>query len=168
MAEVLPMNRVNQARFSKGRVVRRVLAIMAGAVFVYAGAAKLVDPVRFAGDITNFQIAPWVVAVRLAFYLPWLEIFCGLALIFGRLFLGGVAITIGLMLVFIGATISAKARGIDVTCGCFGTALPNLPFAGHLVLDFVLLGILFFLWFTRDRVQLAGAGPEHGAVLQQT
>lgn len=128
-------------------IVRHALAFVAGAVFVYAGGIKLLDPLRFASDITNFQILPWVIAVRLAFYLPWLEVLCGLALIFHRLFDGAVFLTAGLMIVFIGATVSAKARGIDVDCGCFGRATSNLSFGWHLLLDLALLGILLALWF---------------------
>ena len=128
-------------------IVRRTLAVLAGGVFVYAGGLKLLDPLRFASDIGNYQILPWPVAVRLAFYLPWLEVLCGLALIFHRLFAGALVLTVGLLLIFIGATFSAKARGIDVTCGCFGSVSGNLSFSWHLVLDFCLLGILALLWF---------------------
>jgi energy-converting hydrogenase Eha subunit E len=84
--------------------------------------------------------------VRTAFYLPWLEILCGLALITRRLYAGALAILLGLMLVFIGATISAKVRGIDITCGCFGAASQYLSFAGHLALDAIILVGLVLLW----------------------
>ena len=109
-------------KFASPAIVRRILAFAVGAVFVYTGGLKLVDPVGFASDITNYQILPWPVAVRLAFYLPWLEVLCGLALIFHRLFEGALFLTGGLLLVFIAATVIAKARGIDVACGCFGSA----------------------------------------------
>ncbi len=128
-------------------IVRRTLTVLTGAVFVYAGVLKLLDPLRFASDISNYQILPWSVAVRLAFYLPWLEVLCGLALIFQRLFAGALFLTSGLMLIFIGATVSAKARGINVACGCFGSASGNLSFSWHLVLDVCLLGVLVLLWF---------------------
>ncbi len=128
-------------------IVRRILAFVAGAVFVYAGVLKLIDPVSFAFDISNYQILPWSLAVRLAFYLPWLEVLCGLALIFHRLFEGALVLTAGLMLVFIGATAITKARGIDVACGCFGSASSGLSFTWHLLLDLALLGLLLLLWF---------------------
>lgn len=130
--------------------VWRVLALAVGVLFIYAGATKIVDPVRFASDIANYQILAWPFAIRLAFYLPWLELLCGLALVSNRLFAGALFLTLGLMTVFIAATISAKARGIDVTCGCFGSASNHLTFAWHLALDFVLLAILIGLWFWRD------------------
>jgi putative oxidoreductase len=115
------------------------LAVILGALFIYAGAVKAFDPVRFAGDIENYHLLPWPVGVRLAFYLPWLEILCGLALIFRRLYSGALVLVLPLMLVFIGATISAKARGLDISCGCFGHVSDQLSFAWHLVLDFAIL-----------------------------
>ncbi|MDQ3199405.1 MAG: hypothetical protein M3Q46_09525 [Verrucomicrobiota bacterium] len=128
-------------------IVRRILAVLVGALFVYAGVVKLLDPLHFATEIDNYHLVSWPIAVRLAFYLPWLELLAGLALILHRLFDGAVALTTALMLGFIGASIVAKARGIDVSCGCFGTLSDSLSFTWHLVLDFVLLAILLFLWF---------------------
>jgi putative oxidoreductase len=126
--------------------VWRTVAILIGALFVYAGVLKAWEPVRFAGDIENYHILPWAVNVRLAFYLPWVEIICGLALIFRRLFFGALAILLSLMVVFIGATIAAKMRGIDISCGCFGHVSDQLGFAWHLVLDFAIFAGLIASW----------------------
>ena len=126
-------------------IVWRILAIIVGALFVYAGALKVWDPVRFAGDIQNYHVLPWAVNLPLAFYLPWLEIFCGLALIFRRWYSGALALLLGLLLVFIGASIAAKARGIDISCGCFGHVSDQLSFVWHLVLVFALLAAVVAL-----------------------
>ncbi|MBA3544770.1 MAG: DoxX family protein [Chthoniobacterales bacterium] len=127
--------------------VRRALALLVGATFVYAGALKIWDPLTFATDISNYQILPWPISVRIAFYLPWLEVLCGLALIFHRLLAGALFLTGGLMLVFIAAMVAARARGINIDCGCFGVASGNLSFTWHLVLDLALLAIVVLLWF---------------------
>lgn len=136
-------------RFAWAFMVRRTLAVLVGAVFLYAGIAKVADPLTFASDIANYQMVPWSLGVRFAFYLPWLEIFCGLALIFHRFFGGALAITIALLLLFLAATIWARAHGIDVSCGCFGTASSNLTLTWHLVIDACLLAALVGLWLTR-------------------
>ena len=138
---------LTEANVSSG-VVWRIVAIIIGGLFIYAGAIKILDPVEFAGDIDNYKTLPWPVGVRLAFYLPWLEILCGFALITRVLYRGGVFILTVLMSVFVIATIVAKARGLDITCGCFGHASQYLSFAWHLALDFLLLGGLLFLWRT--------------------
>ena len=123
-----------------------IISILVGALFIYAGAVKISDPAEFARDIDNYKMLPWQVSVWLALYLPWLEVFCGLALITRLLYRGGVFIVTGLMIVFVIASVVAKARGLDVSCGCFGHASRYLNFWWHLVLDFLVLGGLLFLW----------------------
>ena len=152
--------RVGSSSFNWRLVVRRALAVLAGAVFVYAGVLKVRDPLQFANDLNNYQIIPWSVGVRLAFYLPWLEILCGLALIFHRIFAGALAITGALMLTFIGATIWARIQGIDVACGCFGTASSNLTLTWHLVINSSILVVLIVLWFTRRPVDSVARIPD--------
>ena len=131
------------------RIVRLILALLVGAVFLYAGVLKIMDPLRFASDISNYAIVSWSLGVRVAFYLPWLEVILGLALIFQRLLAGAIVLTSGLILLFVGATIWARAQGIDVSCGCFGTASSNLTLTWHLVLNVALFAALCALWFLR-------------------
>lgn len=127
------------------RFVRRIAEFIVGGIFIYAGVLKALDPIRFATDIDNYKILPWIIGVRLAFYLPWLEILCGLALIARRLYLGGLSILTALASIFIIATIAAKIRGLDITCGCFGHASKNWSFSAHLAVDLSLLAALIAL-----------------------
>ena len=128
------------------RILWRVIAIIIGGLFIYAGAVKVIDPVEFARDVDNYKMLPWQMSVGTGLYLPWLEIFCGLSLVVRVLYRGSVFILTALMTVFIVITIIAKARGLDISCGCFGHASKYLSFAWHLVLDFLLLGGLILLW----------------------
>jgi len=130
------------------KILWRILAVIVGGVFVYAGVVKVLDPVQFGLDIDNFKILPWFVSVRLAFYLPWLEIFCGLTLIVRVVQRGGLLILTLLVLVFIGATVAAKARGLDITCGCFGHASQHWSFAQHMAIDLaIFVALAALLWF---------------------
>lgn len=130
--------------------VWRGLDFLVAAIFIYAGVLKAMQPLSLANDIENYHIVPWPLGVRLAFYLPWLEILCGIGLIIRRFYSGALAILFTLTLVFIGAGIAAKARGIDITCGCFGAASKNLSFGWHLVLDLAILAGLMLLWQKRE------------------
>jgi putative oxidoreductase len=130
-----------------GKIAWRIVDLIVGGVFIYAGVIKALDPVRFGLDIDNYKSLPWFISVRLAFYLPWLEILCGLALIFRFLYRGGLSILMALILVFIGATIAAKARGLDITCGCFGHASEHWSFPQHMAIDLAILVGLLLLWF---------------------
>jgi putative oxidoreductase len=137
----------------RARYFWRIVDLIVGGIFIYAGIIKALDPVQFANDIDNYKTLPWFISVRLAFYLPWLEIVCGLALIFGFLYRGGLLILTALILVFIDATIAAKARGLDITCGCFGHASKNWNFSTHLVLDLLILlaAVMLFLRVRRTK-----------------
>jgi putative oxidoreductase len=127
--------------------VTSIVRIVIGGVFIYAGALKLVNPARFAVDIDHYHLLPWIMSVSAAFYIPWLEILCGLALIIRWLRRGAIVILSSLVVVFIVASLSARMRGIDVSCGCFGHIARNLPFAWHLFLDIALFSGLIFLWW---------------------
>jgi putative oxidoreductase len=131
-------------------IVWRILDFAIGGLFIYAGVIKAFDPIGFANDIDNYKILPWAIGVGLAFYLPWLEILCGLALITRRLYLGALSILTALMAIFIVASIVAKARGLDITCGCFGHASKNWSFSAHLALDILLLAAVLALYFSSD------------------
>ncbi len=126
----------------------RGLDLLVGGIFIYAGVIKALDPVRFSNDIDNYKILPWTIGVGLAFYLPWLEILCGLALVARVFYRGGLSILVALIGIFIAATIAAKIRGLDITCGCFGHASKNWSFSTHLALDLAILAALIALWFS--------------------
>jgi len=129
-------------------ILWRIVALIIGDIFIYAGVIKAMDPVAFANDIDNYKILPWPLVVRLAFYLPWLELLCGLALILRFFYRGGLFILTGLTFVFIAASVIAKVRGLDITCGCFGHASKNWNFSGHLALDLAILAALSALWIS--------------------
>ena len=144
------------AQVAEMKFVWRIVDLIIGGIFVYAGVIKILDPVQFANDIDNYKSLPWFVSVRLAFYLPWLEIFCGLAVVFRFLYRGGLSILTTLIAVFIGATIAAKARGLDITCGCFGHASQHWSFPQHMAVDLsILIALVALLLANRDqRVEL--------------
>ena len=128
-------------------ILRRIVDLIVAGVFIYAGAIKALDPVQFASDIDNYKIFPWPVSVALAFYLPWLEIFCGFALVVRLLYRGALSILTTLILTFTLMTIAAKVRGLDITCGCFGHASQNWSFPSHLATNLAILAALVVLSF---------------------
>ena len=99
--------------------------IAVGLVFVWAAVPKLIDPLTFARDIENYRIVEGTFAAEVAVWLPPFELFLGLSLITG--FFARASSTIcGLMLLgFMAAMISALTRGINLDCGCFGSATPT-------------------------------------------
>src|SRR6266516_6300976 len=133
------------------KVLWRLVDLVIAVIFIYAGAVKVLDPVQFANDIDNYKILPWPISVALAFYFPWLEIFCGLALVVRFLYRGALSILTALILTFTLATVAAKVRGLDITCGCFGHASQNWSFPAHLATNLILLAVVIFLLCVRRR-----------------
>ena len=129
------------------KVFTRIIAILIGAVFIYAGIVKVMEPIAFAKDIDNYKMLSWPVAVALGFFLPWLEIAAGVALVTRWMERGGLLILTGLMTVFIVASLVAKSRGLDISCGCFGHASKDWSFARHMLVDFSIAAGLAFLWW---------------------
>ena len=129
------------------RVLSRILDFVLAGIFIYAGALKAIDPVQFASDIDNYKLLPWPVSVALAFYLPWLEIFCALGLVFRFFYRGALSILSASIVVFTLATIAAKVRGLDITCGCFGHASQHWSFPAHLLTNLAILAGLLLLSF---------------------
>ena len=133
-------------------VLWRILDLLIAAVFIYAGIVKVLDPVQFSRDIDNYKMLPWPAAVALGLYLPWLEILCGLALVVRRLYGGAILLLTGLTIVFIVASIIAKARGLDISCGCFGHVSQGWSFGWHMGLDLALLaGLVMLMLSTKTR-----------------
>jgi putative oxidoreductase len=126
-------------------IIWRILDFVLAGIFIYAGALKALDPVQFAIDIDNYKILPWPVSVALAFYLPWVEIFCALGLVFRFCYRGALSILIVSIVVFTSATIAAKIRGLDITCGCFGHASQHWSFPSHLATNLAILAALIAL-----------------------
>jgi putative oxidoreductase len=129
-------------------ILCRILDFILAGIFIYAGALKAFDPVEFASDIDNYKILPWPVSVALAFYLPWLEIFCALGLVLRFFYRGALSILTASIVVFTLATIAAKVRGLDITCGCFGHASQNWSFPAHLATNLAILAALLALGFS--------------------
>jgi putative oxidoreductase len=165
----------SNVKYRTGNVLWRIIDLIVAALFIFAGIAKilnldqliadlqhlrfasafadlgnlsLADPAEFAHDINNYRILPWILSVALAFYLPWLEIICGLGLVFRVLYRGALSILTALIVVFTLGTIAAKVRGLDITCGCFGHASQHWSLPAHLVTNLAILAALVLLWFS--------------------
>jgi uncharacterized membrane protein YphA (DoxX/SURF4 family) len=172
----------SNVKYRTANVLWRTIDLIVAAMFIFAGIAKilnldqliadlqhlrfptafadlgnlsLADPAEFAHDINNFRILPWIISVALAFYLPWLEILCGLGLLFRVLYRGALSILAALIVVFTLATIAAKVRGLDITCGCFGHASQHWSLPAHLMTNLSILAALVVLWFSSRSTKAA-------------
>lgn len=121
-----------------------LLAGLAG-LFAYAGAAKLRDLPAFYRDILNYRILDSQLSWPLAQYLPWLEVASAAGLLVPRLRRASLLLLTLLMGVFTLALAAAWARGLDITCGCFGASSAPAHYPSLLLRDLGLLAVLGLL-----------------------
>ncbi|MBI1290003.1 DoxX family membrane protein [bacterium] len=95
--------------------------IVAGGAFILAGALKVKGgPLIFQMSIEGFKLVPAWATMPLAYFLPWLEILTGLALVLGIWTRQSALVVTGLYVVFTVGLASVLVRGLDIDCGCFG------------------------------------------------
>ncbi len=124
--------------------------LVVGAVFIWAGALKIGDPLDFALSIKNFQFFPHDLIFFIAVILPWLEVVSGGLLVIGIFKRSSAAILSLLLAGFIGLVAFALVRGIDTSCGCFGS-LSRRADLSLILADAVLLFLSFNVFLTGGR-----------------
>ena len=92
--------------------------IVLGIIFIVASIDKIIDPASFARDIANYHVVPYGLENTIAIFLPWLELFIGLSLIFGFMVDGASLISGVLLILFILIIFQATTRGFNIECGC--------------------------------------------------
>ena len=112
------LNRVLRS-ISLYRLVRWSLA----GLFAWAGIMKLADPDAFAVIISDFGLLPDWSIMPLAIGLPVLEIAAAIGLFLDLR--GSLAVTSGLIALFVVLLGYAIWLGLDIDCGCFGPEDPE-------------------------------------------
>ena len=122
-----------------------VLRLIFGALFIWSGIAKIKNPIRFTEDVRNYELIGDPFAATAALFIPWVEVIAGIAVMAGILFRGGVSILVASLVVFTSAVAISWARGLDITCGCFGSVEDlNYPVKISQNLGLILIG--WVLW----------------------
>lgn len=137
------------ARITKASLYPLAAAIpraLISAIFLTAGLLKLKDPDGTLIAVYQYKMLSWEASALVATHLPFLEITAGVALWIPRLRLGACLLSVCLNLVFIGALISAVARNLDVSCGCFGTSDLKTTSGIRIAEDAILLLLCWALW----------------------
>jgi uncharacterized membrane protein YphA (DoxX/SURF4 family) len=119
-----------------------------GAVFVYAGFVKLIDPKAFARIISYYNMVPESLLPFVAIGLPALEFFAGLGLVFS--IRGSLSVIIVLLMMFSIVLGYGIFNNLNIDCGCFSSEelsqQENLKLAFYR--DLILIGGAFFLFMS--------------------
>jgi uncharacterized membrane protein YphA (DoxX/SURF4 family) len=94
--------------------------VLAG-VFVMAALPKIQDPIAFAASVAAFRVINSDLSAWVALFLPWLELILGLGILLPAIRRTSAALIGLLLFIFIVLHTSAWVRGLDISCGCFGS-----------------------------------------------
>lgn len=102
------------------------LRLIVGALFIYAGALKIADPLAFADSIATFKLLPPSLINLLALALPPFEVIAGGMIIVGFKTRAAALALLALTVVFAIALSQGLVRGLEIDCGCLGSGKPSV------------------------------------------
>ena len=117
--------------------------ILLGLIFLFAGIAKISDPVRFIFTLREFNLFSEAVIPFMALYLPWLEFILGLFLILGLLYRASAFLLACLNTMFAIAILTVVVRGMEIDCGCFGMLADILKIPDSADIKAVIRNVIF-------------------------
>jgi hypothetical protein len=133
-------------------------------VFVAAAIPKMIDPAGFAENVSNYHLLPAEMVGYAAIGVPVVEMVVALALVAGVEAKGAALVAAGMLLVFTAGMGQAMARGIDVSCGCFGSSTTTEIGLGPIVRNVALmLGCAFVLLAPEARWRSVAPKPAPAA-----
>ena len=142
-------------RFLKNDWVELFIRYLVGITFIYASIHKILAPAEFAKIIYGYGLFPHGAINLIAIVLPFLELFTGLALIFGIYPRAAGLLICGMLLLFITAITINLIRGHEFDCGCFSFSSNASTFSAYylLIRDVSLLAIgMYLVRFKADRL----------------
>jgi methylamine utilization protein MauE len=106
--------------FATWLVPAQVAQLYVGLLFAGALVAKVGSPRALARAIAAYEILPRSIAYPAAVLLLAAEMFIAFGLCTGYPFVFAAPLAMLVLMIFLGATVIALARGRNVGCGCFG------------------------------------------------
>lgn len=113
----------------RSRIAREfdwVARLLVGGIFVWSGAAHLANPYYFLSTVYQYELTTAPMGALISSYLPFLELVLAVCLLGGLCRRPTWVVTSALLLTFVAVQGSALARGLRISCGCFGPEI-NRP-----------------------------------------
>ena len=122
-----------------------LMRVTVGALFVWAGAAKIGHADVFAAQLAAFGLVPRALIGPMALLLPYVEVLLGAYLVLGLYTRVAAVIAVIQLVIFASAIGSAVARGLSLSCGCFGPADSTKTSWPEVVRDVAFAGVAAFV-----------------------
>jgi uncharacterized membrane protein YphA (DoxX/SURF4 family) len=158
------------------KVVNIILRLVLGGIFVVAGATKIwhvqsktvyqsntsfaiaghisivPDVSEFADSVLNYRVPPRALNNLVAITFPWIELLAGGLLMCGIWKRASTVVITVLMVVFLIAIGQAVVRGLNISCGCFGTVEGRRVGLNALAEDTAMFAAaLWLLWRDKEK-----------------
>ena len=127
------------------------MRLVLGVVFIYASYDKILDPSKFARDISNYHFVPFGLENTVAIILPWLELFIGIGIVLGIYIDGNTLLSAFLLLLFNFLIFQAMVRGFNIECAC-GLKEGELVGWRKLIENFTLFGGACLILLSKKRI----------------
>ena len=129
-----------------------IARLMLTGTFVLAALPKIKDPLAFAASVSAFRVVGPELSNWVALSLPWLELVIGIGILLPQIRLSSSILIATLLLAFIGLHTSAWIRGLEISCGCFGTesAAESTNYLWLIMRNLLLLGACLLVIY-KDR-----------------
>ena len=102
------------------KVLESACRLGLGVLFIYSALAKISDPDEFAYSVSRYRMLPDFMIGLFSLTMPMLELLAGLLMLFTKWLRESALLISGMLTMFIIALIQALARGLEISCGCFG------------------------------------------------
>ncbi|NLB63585.1 MAG: hypothetical protein GX801_05685 [Fibrobacter sp.] len=134
------------------KAIETCLRLGLGGMFIFASIFKIADPKEFATLVAQYQFLPHNLVNPFALFLPQIEFWAGVALIFTPFVRENASLILGMFIAFIIALIYALWHDLGIICGCFAIegAQGKDETWTSLIRDLILLGpTAWLMWRPR-------------------
>jgi putative oxidoreductase len=132
----------------ENRYVVLFFRLILAAFFLVSSYGKLVDIERYSVDaVYNFGILPMVLARPFGLVMPFIELLCGLGLLFGVLTRLSALVIAMMSLSFFIAKAIVLSQGRSIECGCFGAVIDTLA-SVTIFMDLPMMALALMIMFS--------------------
>jgi uncharacterized membrane protein YphA (DoxX/SURF4 family) len=130
-----------------GNKLTVVIRILLGAMLVFSGSLKIIDPEAFGKVIARYDILPEILIAYAAVMVPALELLVGLSLLIGCKVRASALISVLLMAAFIVFMAVNVVRDRRFDCGCFNMRMFGLDFTETVSPWLIVRNVIFLVGF---------------------
>ena len=130
-----------------GNRITTGVRLLMGAMLIFSGYFKMMDPEAFGTVISGYDIIPGVLVGWAAMIIPPLELILGLCLVAGYKVRASALIAMAMMFLFMIFMTVNLARGRNMECGCFELKRLGLDIGESLSAWLVLRDVVFLFAF---------------------